>query len=166
MKPPNPQEKAVLDHIRRCLDKEGFAPSVRDLKEALGYKSTSTVQMYLDRLEANGYLRRAEGKSRSLRPVDRTVVRMLPVFSYDGIECEAPLAYALSEDAPEHIALRIAEGKAGEMPRYLILREGYEDSPRPIVVRKNGQLCFVEKHAFSPSEGLPVWMVVAELKIY
>ena len=63
-----PKEKAVLDYIRRATEEQGYAPSVRDICLALQYKSTSTVQMYLDRLLSYGLLCRENGKSRSLRP--------------------------------------------------------------------------------------------------
>ena len=62
----NEREREVLACIRNKIRKTGYAPSVRELGEALGLRSTSTVQMYLDRLTEMGYLRRTGGKSRSL----------------------------------------------------------------------------------------------------
>ena len=62
----NAREAMVLDYIRELLEVRGYAPSVREIGAALGYRSTSTVQMYIDRLEEKGYLRRTEGKSRSI----------------------------------------------------------------------------------------------------
>lgn len=67
MKQLNAKEQAVWDYICRVTKEKGYAPSVRDIKEALGYKSTSTVQMYLDRLLSYGVLLREDGKCRSLR---------------------------------------------------------------------------------------------------
>ena len=67
MKELNAKEQAVLDYICNETQAKGYAPSVRDIGEALGYKSTSTVQMYLDRLLSYGVLCRESGKSRSLR---------------------------------------------------------------------------------------------------
>ena len=63
----NAKEQAVFDYICRVTKEKGYAPSVRDIGEALHYKSTSTVQMYLDRLLSYGILLREDGKSRSLR---------------------------------------------------------------------------------------------------
>ncbi|MBR3893759.1 MAG: hypothetical protein IKJ35_01280 [Clostridia bacterium] len=62
----NTKEKAIMDAIEDSIAKSGFAPSVRDLCRMLGYRSTSTVQMYLNRLEDYGYIRREDGKSRSI----------------------------------------------------------------------------------------------------
>lgn len=63
----NAKEQAVFDYILKLTNICGYAPSVREIGEALGYKSTSTVQMYLERLLEYGYLLREDGKSRSLR---------------------------------------------------------------------------------------------------
>ncbi len=62
-----PKEKAVLDYIAKTMDEVGFAPSVRDICAALGIKSTSTVQMYIERLESKGYIIKEAGKSRTMR---------------------------------------------------------------------------------------------------
>ena len=62
----NEKERAVLTYIRQAVRENGYAPSVRDIVAALGYRSTSTVKMYLDRLEKYGYIRRENGKSRSI----------------------------------------------------------------------------------------------------
>lgn len=62
-----PKEKLVLEYVTEVLEKDGYAPSVRDICAALGFKSTSTVHMYLERLEAKGYIQKESGKSRTLR---------------------------------------------------------------------------------------------------
>lgn len=62
-----PQEKAVYDYISRTIEKSGYAPSVRDIKDAIGVKSTSTVHSYLEKLEKKGYIIKEQGKSRTIR---------------------------------------------------------------------------------------------------
>lgn len=62
-----PKEKLVLDFIAERINETGYAPSVRDICAALGVKSTSTVQMYIEKLEAKGYIVKEAGKSRTLR---------------------------------------------------------------------------------------------------
>lgn len=66
----NQREQRVYDYIAKTIRERGYAPSVRDIKEALDYKSTSTVHMYLGRLEMLGYILKDEGKSRALRLCD------------------------------------------------------------------------------------------------
>lgn len=61
-----PQEQRVLDYVVESINANGYAPSVRDIKAALGLKSTSTVHMYLNRLEEYGLIRKEDGKSRAI----------------------------------------------------------------------------------------------------
>ncbi len=64
------KEQAVYDYLREKIHHYGYAPSVRDIQEALQIKSTATVHAYLARLEEKGYITRESGKSRAMR-IDR-----------------------------------------------------------------------------------------------
>ncbi len=61
------REKEVYDFLCEKIRRYGYAPSVRDIKEALQIKSTATVHAYLERLEQKGYIQKESGKSRALR---------------------------------------------------------------------------------------------------
>lgn len=61
------REREILDYIAETWEREGYSPSVRDIKAALNIKSTSTVHTYLQRLREKGLLSKEEGKSRTLR---------------------------------------------------------------------------------------------------
>lgn len=63
----NDKERALYDFITQKVKSEGFAPSVRDICAALGWKSTSTVHAYLARLEEKGLIRKESNKSRALK---------------------------------------------------------------------------------------------------
>ena len=75
----NEKEKAIFDYINETIRSEGYAPSVRDIQNAVGIKSTSTVHAYLNRLAEKGLIRKETGKSRTLhtesRPTPRTPAR-------------------------------------------------------------------------------------------
>ena len=60
------REKEVYDYICSTIEQNGYSPSVRDIRDNLGIKSTSTVHSYISRLEEKGYINKAEGKSRTL----------------------------------------------------------------------------------------------------
>ncbi len=79
----SPREKKIYDYICRELSEKGYSPSVRDIKNALGIKSTSTVHVYLKRLEEAGYINKEDGKSRTLR-VDHVKPRQnqVPILGY------------------------------------------------------------------------------------
>ena len=61
-----PRVRSVFEYIKNSLSDNGYAPSVRDIRDALGFKSTSTVHMYLTRLADRGLINRDEGKSRAI----------------------------------------------------------------------------------------------------
>lgn len=60
------KERALYDFISHKIKSEGFAPSVRDICAALGWKSTSTVHVYLSKLEEKGLIKKESNKSRAL----------------------------------------------------------------------------------------------------
>lgn len=64
------KERALYDFISSKIRTEGFAPSVRDICAALGWKSTSTVHVYLAKLEEKGLIRKESNKSRALKVED------------------------------------------------------------------------------------------------
>jgi repressor LexA len=70
-----PKEQRVLDFIRESIALNGYAPSVRDVCAALNIKSTSTVHLYLRKLEQKGYIDRCDGKSRAIRIDDNNYGR-------------------------------------------------------------------------------------------
>jgi len=67
MIPLDPKEQAIFDYIKENIKKNGYSPSIRDIRTALNIKSTSTVHTYLERLERKGYIQKENGKSRTLR---------------------------------------------------------------------------------------------------
>lgn len=92
-----PREQKTLDFIIDTINQRGYSPSVRDIKAAVGYRSTSTVYSCLQRLELYGLIHKEEGKSRTIRvdaaspglriPVVGRVTAGQPVLAeenYDG----------------------------------------------------------------------------------
>lgn len=81
-----PKEQKVYDYITKSVQENGYAPSVRDICNDLGYKSTSTVQIYLNRLALFGYISKEDGKSRTMYPTSNIPkARLIPVY---GEICE------------------------------------------------------------------------------
>ena len=63
----NKREKEILKFIERQIMTDGYPPSVREMGEAVGLKSTATVHGYLARLEEKGYIKKKDKKGRTLR---------------------------------------------------------------------------------------------------
>ena len=89
------KEKRVLDYIVDSTRKNGYPPAVRDIQQALGIKSTSTVHSYIQRLEDKKYLERDAGKSRSLKPVE-----VSPVSIEDRRSVRIPVVGKVAAGAP------------------------------------------------------------------
>lgn len=64
------KEQEMYDYICEVLHRSGYSPTVRDIQDALGIRSTSTVHAYLDKLEQKGYIKKSPGKSRTIRTSD------------------------------------------------------------------------------------------------
>ena len=60
----------VFDFIKEYIQEEKVAPSVREICDGVGIRSTSTVHRYLHRLESEGRIRMAAGKNRAIVLLD------------------------------------------------------------------------------------------------
>lgn len=67
------RQEAILDFIRSNVREKGYPPSVREIGEAVGLASSSTVHGHLERLQAKGYLRRDPTKPRTIELLDNDV---------------------------------------------------------------------------------------------
>ena len=63
----NDREKDILKFIEKELNKNGYPPSVREIGQAVGLKSTATVHAYLNRLEKIGKISRKNKRGRTLQ---------------------------------------------------------------------------------------------------
>ena len=63
------RQRAVLEFISHSIGERGFPPTLREIGEHMGIKSTNGVNDHLKALEKKGYLEREDLKSRALRPL-------------------------------------------------------------------------------------------------
>src|SRR5687767_413510 len=61
------RQEQTLDFIRRSIEERGYPPTLREIGEYMGIRSTNGVNDHLRALERKGYLRREDMKSRALR---------------------------------------------------------------------------------------------------
>ncbi len=85
----------VMDYIRRFSEENGYTPSVREISQECGIKSTATVHSYIARLQEKGFLTKTDNKKRSLNigkggginvPLVGTVTAGSPIFAYENYE--------------------------------------------------------------------------------
>lgn len=60
------RQREILDYIKKEVTKKGYPPSVREIGEAVGLSSSSSVHAQLEKLEQLGYLRRDPTKPRAI----------------------------------------------------------------------------------------------------
>src|SRR4029453_6043076 len=65
------RQRAILDYLRGFVDEHGYPPTVREIGEAVGLRSPSTVHAHLAQLERAGLPRRDPTNPRALEPPDR-----------------------------------------------------------------------------------------------
>ncbi len=72
------RQEQTLDFIRRSIEERGYPPTLREIGEHMGIRSTNGVNDHLRALERKGYLRREDMKSRALRLVEEGQSKSVP----------------------------------------------------------------------------------------
>ncbi|NLB50994.1 MAG: transcriptional repressor LexA [Clostridiaceae bacterium] len=110
---------AVYEFICDYIREYSFAPSVRDIGQGVGLRSTSTVYSHLKRLAADGRIEMDPGKRRSIRvpaletapqaqiPLIGTVTAGKPILATENVERMLPLPFPIRQDPESVFALRI-----------------------------------------------------------
>ncbi len=108
------RQREILDYIRDMVADRGYPPSVREIGEAVGLSSPSTVHSHLSTLEAAGHLRRDPTKPRAIEiledeshPADVRKVPLVgriaagsPILAEEDIEDVYSLPTELVGDGP------------------------------------------------------------------
>ena len=68
--PVSKKQLEVLEYIKKEILRRGFPPAVREICQAVGLKSTSSVHAHLESLEKAGYIRRDPSKPRAIEILD------------------------------------------------------------------------------------------------
>lgn len=72
------QHAAALTFIREHVTEHGYPPTVRELGDAIGVKSPSTVTLILDRMMSAGLIRRVPGRPRAIQIVESRAEQVIP----------------------------------------------------------------------------------------
>jgi len=126
------RQRKVLQVIRDSVQRRGYPPSMREIGEAVGLTSTSSVSYQLSTLQSKGYLRRDAGRPRTVevRLPGHPAVRPEPDFDAEP----ATMDIASQEAAYVPLVGRIAAGGP------ILAEESIEDIfplPRQIVGEGN-----------------------------
>lgn len=89
------RERALLEFITQFIQRYGYAPTLKEIGDALGMNSPATVHEHVDRLRQKGFLKKLDGTARGLEVTDQyktgkaTTAVELPVLGF--IAAGAPL---------------------------------------------------------------------------
>jgi repressor LexA len=96
------RQQEVLDFLRRSITERGYVPSIREIVDALGVHSTSTIHYHLTGLAERGLIRWDKGKNRAIQVMDMgTGSSVVPLVREDIEEtARLPIAGRIAAGSP------------------------------------------------------------------
>ena len=111
-------QQRIYDYIAQTIQEQGYPPSVREIGDAVGLKSPSTVHFHLKHLEELGVIGKSAGKGRAITlteqpqepmedriPIVGHVAAGTPILAQECIEDY--LTFDTGGRADEYFALRV-----------------------------------------------------------
>lgn len=146
------RQNKILEYIRHVTRVRSYPPSVREIGEAVGLSSSSTVHNHLNQLERRGLIRRDPSKSRTVQlvqdadmdnqrrnavavPVLGNVAAGAPILAEQNIEDHLLLSPELAQEG--HFLLRVRGDSminAGILDGDLVLVRPQQDAPNGTIV--------------------------------
>ncbi|MEG2421187.1 MAG: transcriptional repressor LexA [Oscillospiraceae bacterium] len=140
MKELTPKQRQIYDYIVSFSEQHGYPPSVREIGEAVGLKSPSTVHFHIKGLQSAGVISKDLGKTRSITvssgesrrnrvPIAGNVAAGAPILAEENIEDF--LTYDTGGLTGEHFALKVRGESmlgAGILPGDLVVVHQQEDA--------------------------------------
>ena len=129
------KQQQIYDYIRAFQAEHGYPPSVREIGEAVGLSSPSTVHFHLKGLEEAGVISKAAGKTRAISihenrvPVVGNVAAGSPILAQESVE--EYLTFDTNGMEGEHFALRVRGQSmlnAGILPDDLVVVHRQQDA--------------------------------------
>jgi len=125
-KPRGDTQERILAYIQSAIETQGYAPSVREIGEAVGLSSTSTVHGHLRRLEKKGLLHRDAMKPRAMglsKDIASAVSERDGILSLPVIGCVAAGQPILAEQNVED-SLSLPVSFVGEGSHFILRVRG------------------------------------------
>ena len=173
-------QQRIYEYIASCIREQGYPPSVREIGEAVGLKSPSTVHFHLKHLEEAGVIEKGAGKGRAITltvptvpedkvPIVGNVAAGSPILAEECIEDY--LTFDTGGHGDEYFALRVRGESmlnAGILPGDLVIvhRQATCSNGEIVVAiiedeatvkrfsKQNGHIWLLpENEAYSPIDG-------------
>ena len=173
-------QQKIYDYIASCIREQGYPPSVREIGEAVGLRSPSTVHFHLKHLEEAGVIEKGAGKGRAITltepeipedkvPIVGNVAAGSPILAEECIEDY--LTFDTGGRSREFFALRVRGESmlnAGILPGDLVVVQRQQTARNGEIVvamiedeatvktysRQNGHVWLLpENDAYEPIDG-------------
>lgn len=103
------KRQEILSYLRQFSAENGYAPSIREIMQAVGLRSTASVHYHLNELDKSGEIHVTGAKNRAIRvegsrgvPLLGVVTAGLPILAVENIE-----GYLPWEADEDYFALRV-----------------------------------------------------------
>lgn len=112
------REREILEYLAQFQRQFGYSPTLKEIAEATGHRSNSTVHALIKSLVDKGYIQKVDGNNRVLKIVDQKVTFSLlgstasielPLMGY--IAAGKPLEPHNDPNATFHVSASMISGK-------------------------------------------------------
>ncbi len=108
------RQRQILDFIAQYIQKNGYAPTLREIADAIGVSSLATVHEHLEALDRKKVIKKTSGKVRGIELVDKTFLDTgesvdLPLLGY--IAAGSPIEPYSDNDAHFRVSPELITGK-------------------------------------------------------
>nr|MDD6335328.1 transcriptional repressor LexA [bacterium] len=140
---PGAMQQRIMQYIQKAILENGYPPSVREIGEAVGLKSPSTVHGHLNRMEKAGLIRRDPAKNRAIELLDGASAarrEMLGAPLVGRVTAGAPILATQNIEETLPIPAFLAEGGDAFLLRVRgdsMIEAGIHDGDYVIVKRQN-----------------------------
>ena len=129
----------VYRFVEHYIAENGFPPSVREICEQVGIKSTATAYSYVNRLKDMGRIDKTDSKKRALSLTDKTALKRIPlvgtvtagtpILAVENLEGYYPLLPDFPGSDEDYFMLRVFGDS--------MIEAGIYDGDKIIVKRQN-----------------------------
>ena len=108
------RQRQILDFIGQYIQKNGFAPTLREIADAINVSSLATVHEHLETLDRKNVIKKHDGRVRGIELVDKTFLNTgesvdLPLLGY--IAAGSPIEPYSEADATFKVSPELITGK-------------------------------------------------------
>lgn len=186
------KSEMIIDYVNKFIQENGYAPSIREIGEAVGLRSTASVSYHLRQLQAKGLLQTPgeKGRKRAIStgvrpgqiPVIGLVTAGIPILAVENQEGTIPWegdpgCFALRVRGESMINAGILSGdlvvvrpQSTAMDGQIVVARIGDEATVKRLSRRNGEIWLLpENPEFEPIDGSDaelVGLVKAVIRVY